>query len=135
MMRQAQHYNKKLPNSCNMDPWVLVESFSRTRWLDKPRPAGASQKADGPEGPMAPIVTNGVLIVEKKNFLTRHPCAGCHVNLSVSFYGRSTNCACHPDARTMQFSPYYKGGQETSGTRSALRPASSITSSNCACHP
>ena len=45
---------------------MLVESFNRTRWLDKLRPAGASQKADGPESPMAPIVTTGVLIVEKK---------------------------------------------------------------------
>ena len=52
---------------------MLVESFNRTRWLDKLRPAGASQKADGPEGPMAPIVTTGILVVE--NLLTRHPCA------------------------------------------------------------
>jgi len=45
---------------------VLVESFNRTRWLDKLRPAGASQEADGPEGPMAPIVTTGILIVKKE---------------------------------------------------------------------
>ena len=54
---------------------------------------------------MAPVVTTGVLIVE--TFLTLHPCAGGHVNLSVSFHGRSTtNCACHPCAKAMQFSPY-----------------------------
>ena len=40
---------------------MLVESFNRTRWLGKLRAAGASQKTDGPEGPMAPIVTTGVL--------------------------------------------------------------------------
>ena len=53
MMRQAQHYKKKLSNSCSMDSRVLVESFNRTRWLDKLRPAGASQKggwAGGPDG-------------------------------------------------------------------------------------
>ena len=83
---------------------MLVESFNRTRWLDKLRPAGASQKADGPEGPMAPIVTFGILIVE--NLLTCHPCARGHVDLSVSFHGRSTICACHPCARAMQFSPF-----------------------------
>ena len=44
---------------------MLVESFNRTRWLDKLRPAGASQKADGPEGPMAPIVTTGVSVIGK----------------------------------------------------------------------
>ena len=44
---------------------MLVESFIRTRWLDKLRPAGASQKAEGPEGPMAPLVTAGVSIVGK----------------------------------------------------------------------
>ena len=49
---------------------MLVESFNRTRWLDKLRPAGASHKADGPEGPTAPIVTTGILIVEKKKLLT-----------------------------------------------------------------
>ena len=38
---------KKLPITCSMDPWVLVESFNRTRWLDKLRPAGASQKGMG----------------------------------------------------------------------------------------
>ena len=53
---------------------------------------------------MAPIVTFGILIVE--NLLTRHPCARGHVNLSVSFHGRSTICACHPCARAMQFSPF-----------------------------
>ena len=37
-------------------------------------------------------VTTAVLIV-KKTILMRHPCAGVHVNLSVSFHGRSTNCA------------------------------------------
>ena len=47
MMRQAQHCKQKLPNSCS-----TPLSFNRTRW-----PGGASQKADGPEGPMAPIVT------------------------------------------------------------------------------
>ena len=47
---------------------MLVESFNRTRWLDKLRPAGASQKADGPEGLMAPVVTTGVPIVGKKPF-------------------------------------------------------------------
>ena len=62
-------------------------------------------KADGPEGPMAPIVTTGVLIMEK-TFLTRHPRAGGHVILALSFHWRSTNCACHPYARAMQFSPY-----------------------------
>ena len=82
---------------------MLVESFNRTRWLDKLRPAGALPKADGSEIPMAPIVTTGILIV-KKTFLTRHPCARGHVNLSVSFHGRSTICACHPCARAMQFS-------------------------------
>ena len=42
---------------------MLVESFNRTRWLDELRPAGASQMADGPEGPMAPIVTTGVSVI------------------------------------------------------------------------
>ena len=37
MMRQAQHFKERLPNSCSMDPSVLVESFNRTRWLDKLR--------------------------------------------------------------------------------------------------
>ena len=86
---------------------MLVESSNRTRWSDKLRPAGASQKADGPEGPMAPVVTAGVLIV-KKTFSHFIPCAGSHVNLSVSFHKRSTNCACHPSARAMQFSPYWE---------------------------
>ena len=74
-----------------------------------------------------------------------HLCAGCMQICSVSFHGRSTN-ACHPHARAVQFSPYYKGrGQKTSGTRSALRPASLIekkpdlppipTFSNYVCHP
>ena len=80
---------------------MLVESFNRTRWLDKLRPAGGSQKADGPEGPMAPIVTAGVSVEGKKTFLTCHPCAGSHLNHSVSFHGRSLNCACHPCARAM----------------------------------
>ena len=44
---------------------MLVESFNRTRWLDKLRPAGASQKGDGPEGPLALIVTTNILKVEK----------------------------------------------------------------------
>ena len=66
---------------------------------------------------MAPVVTTGILIAE--NLLTRHPCARGHVNLSVSFHGRSTICACHPCARAMQFSPYRD--QETSETRGAHR--------------
>ena len=64
-----------------MDPGVRDERFNRTRGLDKLRPAGASQKADGLGSPMAPVVTTGVLIVKKKTFLTRHPCAGGFVNL------------------------------------------------------
>ena len=40
---------------------MLAESFNRTRWLD-----GASQKAEGPEGPMAPIVTTDVPPCKKK---------------------------------------------------------------------
>ena len=44
---------------------MLVESFNRTLWLDKLRPAGASQKAEGPEGPMAPIVVTGTSFVGK----------------------------------------------------------------------
>ena len=31
----------------------------RTRWLNKLRSAGASLKEEGPEGPIAPVVTNG----------------------------------------------------------------------------
>ena len=64
---------------------------------------GRLTKGGSAGGPMAPIVTTGVLIVErKKNLLTRHLCARCHVNLSVSFHRRSTICACHPSAK-MQF--------------------------------
>ena len=55
-----------------------------------------------------------------------------------------TICACHHCARAMQFSPYR--GQETSGSRSALRPAllyskkcqifpPILAFSNSACHP
>ena len=36
------------------------------RELQSLRPAGASQKAEGPEGPMAPIVTTGISVVGKK---------------------------------------------------------------------
>ena len=45
-----------------------MESFNRTRWLDKFRPAGASRKADGPEGLMAPIVTTGISVAREKTF-------------------------------------------------------------------
>ena len=50
---------------------------------------------------MAPVVTTGVSN-EGKNSLTRHPHAEGHANLSVSFHGRSSNCACHPCAEAMQ---------------------------------
>ena len=43
-----------------------------------------ARREDRPEGPMAPIVTTGILIVE--NLLTRHPCARGHFNLSVPFH-------------------------------------------------
>ena len=48
MMRQAQHYKKKLPKSCSMDPGVFVESFNRTRWLEKLSTKGGW--AGGPDG-------------------------------------------------------------------------------------
>ena len=35
---------KKLPIQCSIDLWVLVESYSRTRWLDKLRPAGTPHR-------------------------------------------------------------------------------------------
>ena len=41
---------------------------------------GRLTKAEGPEGPMAPIVTTGGYSVEK-TIVTRHPCTGCHANL------------------------------------------------------
>ena len=63
MMRQSQHQKKNC--LITLQHGVFVESFNGTRWLSKLRPAGASQKADGPEGPIAPIVTSGKL--QKKN--------------------------------------------------------------------
>ena len=76
---------EKMPISCSMDPRVLVESFNRTRWLEKLRAAGASQKADGPEGPMAPVVTL-VFSLQQKNLshtssLCWGPCKSCGIVL------------------------------------------------------
>ena len=66
---------------------MLVESFNRTRWLDKLRPAGASQKAEGPEGPMAPIVTTGCHHDSKKklDYISRFAHILSMLFLSVSF--------------------------------------------------
>ena len=76
-------------------------SFNRTRWLNKLRPAGASQKADGPEGPMAPIVTTGVSSVGK-TFSHIILALGGHANLlCIVPRKRSSKCARHPCARAM----------------------------------
>ena len=45
------------------DPWVLVMSINRTRWLDKLRPAGASS-GGWTEGPMAPVETTDAATVD-----------------------------------------------------------------------
>ena len=122
------------------------ESFNRTRWLDKLKPADASQEADGPEGPMAPIVTTGVLFVEKP-LLTRHLCARGHISLSVSFHRRSTICACHPCARAMHFftiswSRNFRNAKRPSSCFAVLKKKKTCpifqpisTLSNFACHP
>ena len=112
---------KKLPISGSMDPRVLVESFNRTRWLDKLRPSGASQKADGPEGPMAPIVTTGVLI-------TRHPCAGA----TIIFLYRSTE-----DPRIVRVS-LAQGSCKCSSLDVSTKQGPCCSSSKktvCTCHP
>ena len=57
---------------------------------------------------MAPIVTTGDLIVKKKNFSRVILVLGAMLICSVSFHGRSTNCACHPCTQTMQSSPHRK---------------------------
>ena len=45
---------------------MLVESCSRTRWLDKLRPAGAPHRWMGRGGPMAPVVATGWYHCSKK---------------------------------------------------------------------
>ena len=69
---------------------MLVESFNRTHWLDKLRPAVASQKADGPEGPTAPIVTTGVSHCRKKNLSHASSlCWGPRQSSSIRTFGRA----------------------------------------------
>ena len=48
------------------------ELQSRTRWLNKLRPAGASLMAEGPEGPIAPVVTTGSYLKKTWNMVL--PC-------------------------------------------------------------
>ena len=92
-----------------MDPSVLVESFNRTRWLDKLRPPGASQKADGPEGPMAKTFSHVILVLGAM-LIFQYRSTGDQQFVRVILAPEPCN-----------FPPYR--GQETSGTRSALRPA------------
>ena len=49
---------------------MLVERASvRTRWLNKLRPR-APHQAEGPDGPIAPVVTTGYYFCSKKNLST-----------------------------------------------------------------
>ena len=53
---------------------------------------GSFTKGGWAGGPDGTYRDHWCLHRRKKTFLTRHHCAGCHVNLSVSFHGRSSNC-------------------------------------------
>ena len=64
---------------------------------------GRLTKAEGLEGPMAPIVTTGGYIWEKTAFLARHPCTGGHASLLciVERKEKPSNCGCLPCVGSM----------------------------------
>ena len=64
---------------------------------------GRLTKAEGPEGPIAPIVTTGGHSWEKTAFLTRHPCTRGHAHLlCIAQRKKNSNSACHPCARAVR---------------------------------
>ena len=124
MKRRSQH------KTTGQSLW-RVHLNTRSELLHSHPLAGQAQacgrltKAEGPKGPMAPIVTTGVSSV-KKNVLTHHPCTGAAMLIcSASFHGKeprivrvilvpgpclsspyqkkkNSNHASRPCARTMQ---------------------------------
>ena len=58
LMRLTQRRNYE-PMVVALTPKCSWRATVRTHWLNKLRPAGASLKAEGPEGPLAPVVTTG----------------------------------------------------------------------------
>ena len=78
-------------------------SFIRTRWQKKAQACGRLTKAEGPEGPIAPVVTTGGYSWDRRaTFLSRVILApGSHANLlCVVQTKKNSNCAYHPCAGT-----------------------------------
>ena len=63
--RLSQKKKKTTQQLRETDPWVLVMSINRTRWLDKLRPAGASS-GGWTEGPMAPVETTDAATFDQR---------------------------------------------------------------------
>ena len=97
MMRQAHHWKKKLPVSCSLDPWVLVESVSPHPLAEQAQAWGRLTQADL-SWPLA--VTSAQRNKTWLHFSIRayHLCAcSCYSSLYRS-KNKSSNCTCHPCA-------------------------------------
>ena len=100
MKRQSQH--KTTGKSLWHVPLSARSEIHSHPLAEQAQACGRLTKAEGPECPIAPIVTTGGYSWEKTAFLTRHPCTGAMLICSVLFNGKKTsNCACHPCAGTM----------------------------------
>ena len=133
MMRQAQPYKKKTAQQLRHGPLSARRELQSHPLAGQAQARGRLTKggwARGPDGTYRDHWCSHC--TKKKKLLTRHPCAGGHVNLSVSFHWRSTNCACHPYARAMQFSPCEKRVKKL---QERVAPFVLLRHSNHACHP
>ena len=77
---------------------MLVVSFIRTRWLDKHRPAGASQKGGRAEGPDGTHRDHWWLQLKKRLHFSRVILApGAMLIFSASLKRKKSNCAAADD--------------------------------------
>ena len=106
-IRQTESKKKTTQQLRETDPWVLVMSINRTRWLDKLRPAGASS-GGWTEGPMAPVETTDAATVDQRcpfkhrtGWRHNHSNSKLCVALRMSQANLLSISNCHPCAGAM----------------------------------